>query len=48
MYVKHAAGILEAIEAYAKIKHGETTPDKKLSLLTVRCLGACGIFPASS
>ena len=44
-YVKRAAGILEAIEAYAQIKHGETTPDKQLSLLTVRCIGACGIAP---
>ena len=30
---------------YAKIKHGDTTPDKQLSLLTVRCMGACGIAP---
>ncbi len=45
-YVKHATSILRAIEAYAKIKHGETTLDKQLSLLTVRCLGACGIAPA--
>jgi bidirectional [NiFe] hydrogenase diaphorase subunit len=45
-YVKRAARILEAIEAYAKIKHGDTTPDKQLSLLTVRCMGACGIAPA--
>lgn len=45
-YVKHADHILQAIEAYAKIKHGETTPDKELSLLTVRCMGACGIAPA--
>ena len=45
-YVKSAAHILEAIEAFAKIKPGETTPDKQLSLLTVRCIGACGIAPA--
>jgi bidirectional [NiFe] hydrogenase diaphorase subunit len=45
-YVKRAAHILQAIEAYAKIKHGETTSDKQLSLLTVRCMGACGIAPA--
>jgi bidirectional [NiFe] hydrogenase diaphorase subunit len=44
-YVKHAAKILEAIEAYAMIKRGETTPDRQLSLLTVRCMGACGIAP---
>jgi bidirectional [NiFe] hydrogenase diaphorase subunit len=45
-YVKQAAKILEAIEAFAGIKPGETTPDKQLSLLTVRCIGACGIAPA--
>ncbi|HUB66901.1 MAG TPA: bidirectional hydrogenase complex protein HoxE [Candidatus Methylacidiphilales bacterium] len=45
-YVKRAAKILEAIEALAKIKPGETTSDRQLSLLTVRCIGACGIAPA--
>jgi len=45
-YVKSAAHILEAIETFAQIKPGETTPDKQLSLLTVRCIGACGIAPA--
>jgi bidirectional [NiFe] hydrogenase diaphorase subunit len=29
-----------------KIKAGETTPDNKVSLLTARCIGACGIAPA--
>lgn len=45
-YVKGSAKILEAVEALAKIKPGETTPDRQLSLLTVRCIGACGIAPA--
>ena len=27
------------------VKAGETTPDSKLSLLTARCIGACGIAP---
>lgn len=44
-YVKRSAEILEAIEAFAKIKSGETTSDKQLSLLTARCIGACGIAP---
>jgi len=44
-YVKGAARIVEAIEAFAQIKTGETTPDKQLSLLTARCIGACGIAP---
>ena len=29
-----------------RIKAGETTPDGQVSLLTARCLGACGIAPA--
>src|SRR5271157_1968744 len=45
-YVRGADRILAAIEAAAKIKAGETTPDKQLSLLTARCIGACGIAPA--
>ena len=45
-YVKGADKILAAVEARAAIKSGETTPDNKLSLLTARCIGACGIAPA--
>src|SRR5271157_1719591 len=45
-YVRGADRVLAAIEAAAKIKAGETTPDKQLSLLTARCIGACGIAPA--
>ena len=45
-YVKGAEKVLAAIEKSAGIKPGETTPDKQLSLLTVRCIGACAIAPA--
>ena len=45
-YVKGAAKVLSAVEAAAGIKAGETTSDKQLSLLTARCIGACGIAPA--
>ncbi len=45
-YVKGANKVLAAIEARAGISAGETTPDNKLSLLTARCIGACGIAPA--
>ena len=38
--------MLAAVEQTAKIKAGETTPDNQLSLLTARCIGACGIAPA--
>ena len=37
--------MLAAIENYARIKRGETTRDKQLSLLTERCNGACAIAP---
>ena len=45
-YVKGANKILEALEERTHIKPGATTPDNKLSLLTARCIGACGIAPA--
>jgi bidirectional [NiFe] hydrogenase diaphorase subunit len=45
-YVKGAAAVLKAVEARAGIKAGETTSDGQFSLLTARCLGACGLAPA--
>jgi bidirectional [NiFe] hydrogenase diaphorase subunit len=45
-YVKGANRILAAVEERTHIGAGETTPDNKLSLLTARCIGACGIAPA--
>jgi bidirectional [NiFe] hydrogenase diaphorase subunit len=45
-YVKGANRLLAAVEERTQIKAGETTPDNKLSLLTARCIGACGIAPA--
>jgi bidirectional [NiFe] hydrogenase diaphorase subunit len=45
-YVKGADKILGAIEQQARVKAGETTPDNEVSLLTARCIGACGIAPA--
>ena len=45
-YVKGAGSLLAALEHEAGIKAGQTTPDNRLSLMTARCLGACGIAPA--
>jgi bidirectional [NiFe] hydrogenase diaphorase subunit len=45
-YVKGADKVIEAVQQSLKIKAGETTPDNKVSLLTARCIGACGIAPA--
>ena len=46
--VEHMAPeeIINAVQANLKIKSGETTADNKVSLLTARCIGACGIAPA--
>lgn len=44
-YIKGAPVLLKAIEESAGIKPGETTPDGKLSLVTARCLGSCGLAP---
>jgi bidirectional [NiFe] hydrogenase diaphorase subunit len=45
-YVKGADKVLAAVEQTARIKAGETTSDNQVSLLTARCIGACGIAPA--
>jgi bidirectional [NiFe] hydrogenase diaphorase subunit len=45
-YVKGADKVFDAIQDQLKIKAGETTADKMVSLLTARCIGACGIAPA--
>ena len=45
-YVKGAQEILISLENATRIKAGDTTPDGEISLLTARCLGACGIAPA--
>jgi bidirectional [NiFe] hydrogenase diaphorase subunit len=45
-YIKGAASILAAIAQAEGVKPGETTEDGKLSLLSARCLGSCGLAPA--
>jgi bidirectional [NiFe] hydrogenase diaphorase subunit len=45
-YVKGAAALLAALECDLGVKAGETTKDGRVSLLTARCLGACGLAPA--
>jgi len=45
-YVKGADKVLAAVEQQSGIKAGETSADNQLSLLTARCIGACGIAPA--
>jgi len=44
-YVKNAEEIMQAIEREFKVKRGETTSDRKLSLFLTRCIGACAMAP---
>ena len=45
-YVKGSANILAALEREFGVRAGETSSDGKVSLLTARCLGSCGLAPA--
>jgi NADH:ubiquinone oxidoreductase subunit E len=44
-YVRGGSKILETLVDALKIEPGETTQDRRFSLETVRCLGACGLAP---
>lgn len=46
-YIKGAAKLLHSLEEKFGIKPGETTPDGKVSLMTARCLGSCGLAPVA-
>jgi bidirectional [NiFe] hydrogenase diaphorase subunit len=46
-YVKGADQLVAVVEAQTAARMGETTVDGKVSLLSARCLGACGIAPAA-
>jgi bidirectional [NiFe] hydrogenase diaphorase subunit len=45
-YVKGAGTLLAALEQRLGIKAGQTSAGGEVSLLTARCLGACGLAPA--
>lgn len=44
-YVKGSDKILEAVEKELRISCGECTPDRKFSIDSCRCVGACGLAP---
>lgn len=44
-FVKGADKLLAAIEKQYGVRPGQTTADGKLSIVTARCIGACGIAP---
>jgi NADH-quinone oxidoreductase subunit E len=45
-YVKGAERVVNDFEDALGIKMGETTEDKKFTLSSARCFGACGLAPA--
>ena len=44
-YLRGSARVLEAVEKELGIKDGETTSDRKFSLQSVHCVGACALSP---
>jgi len=44
-HVRGAARVLEKIELSLATKRGETTKDRKFTLETVNCMGACALGP---
>jgi bidirectional [NiFe] hydrogenase diaphorase subunit len=47
-YIRGSARVLDAVEQATGLAPGETTPDKKLSLLVARCFGTCGLAPVAT
>lgn len=45
-YIKGSMDVIDAITQEYGVMDGETTEDDKLSLMTARCIGACGLAPA--
>jgi len=45
-YIKGAPQLVDAVRRELEIMPGETTPDGKVSVLSARCLGSCGLAPA--
>jgi NADH-quinone oxidoreductase subunit E len=44
-HVRGAPRVLSEIERELKVSDGETTPDKKYTIETVNCVGACALGP---
>jgi bidirectional [NiFe] hydrogenase diaphorase subunit len=45
-YIKGAGQLVDAVKRELGIAPGETTSDRKVSVLSARCLGSCGLAPA--
>ncbi|BAQ61253.1 NAD-reducing hydrogenase subunit HoxE [Geminocystis sp. NIES-3708] len=46
-YVKGSSQLLDKLEQETNLHQGETSADGKVSLMTARCIGACGLAPAA-
>src|SRR5262245_14775807 len=46
-YIKNSPALLRAVQEALDVSPGGTTADGKLSVLTARCLGTCGLAPAA-
>lgn len=46
-YVKGAEHIQTALEDHHQCKFGQTTKDNKVSFITARCVGSCGLAPVA-
>jgi bidirectional [NiFe] hydrogenase diaphorase subunit len=46
-YVKGAGEIQKAVECHCGTKFGNTTADNKVSLVSARCVGSCGLAPVA-
>ena len=44
-FVRGSGQVLEKVEEFLKIKNGQTTPDNKFTITTLRCVGACALAP---
>lgn len=44
-YVRGSEQVMDEIKRQLKIEVGETTPDGRFSLSSLRCVGACGLAP---
>lgn len=47
-YVKGAQDLIDAIKKDLSINVGQTSPDRRFSLIATRCIGACGLAPVVS
>jgi bidirectional [NiFe] hydrogenase diaphorase subunit len=45
-YIKGAPQLVDVVKQRLGIAPGETTGDRKVSLLSARCIGSCGLAPA--